>query len=123
VANVLCNRVALDHVGLSLEECGKTSGGFFRPVGSFILMTENGRRALIPIVLAPVTRFTSYSLAGAGRDGVIACFCSLQPVRDDWTDYALVMLRLRILMNARAEERLQHENVALREEIDQSLDV
>ena len=70
-ANRICARLPWH---LLLKSGGKHSGIFFRPGRLFILMTGNGRRALIPIVLAPVGPLTSWSCVCAKGTELIAGF-------------------------------------------------
>ena len=114
------NRAALDYVGLSLDEWRQRSG-ILRPGGSFILMTGNGRRSL----------FRQYSLdwlrlrigvASAGPDGNYRWFLArFNPVHDDKGQVKRwYIASTDIEDRKRAEQKLQQENVALREEIDKA---
>src|SRR5260370_10768112 len=58
--------------GLVLKSGGKHPGMVFRPRRFFILMTENVRRALIPIMLAPVAPLSSWSCDYANVMALIA---------------------------------------------------
>jgi formate hydrogenlyase transcriptional activator len=114
------NRVILDHVGLSLEEWRQTPGGLFYP-GSFIHPDDRERAA------------QSYS--DSARSGGSAYVLELRvqaadesyrwflfrfnPVRDEHGQIMRwYVAATDIDERKRAEERLRHENVALREEVD-----
>src|SRR5438132_594941 len=59
---------------LVLKSGGKYPEGFFVLLGTFILMTGNGRRAVFP-TLALVAPLTSWSCRCRERTEVIAGFC------------------------------------------------
>ena len=101
---------------------GKHPEGFFAPVGSFILMIGNGRRALIPIVLAPVAPLTSWSCGCRERMEVIAGFwlVTTRCATNKGQITRWYVAATDIEDRKQAEERLRHENVALREEIDKA---
>jgi len=113
------NRVALDYVGLSLEEWRRTPGGCFRP-GWFIHPDDRERAA------------RSYSGSGGsayelelrvqGADGNYRWFLlRCNPLHDDKGQVKRwYVASTDIEDRKRAEEKLQQENVVLREEIDKA---
>ncbi len=104
---------------LVLKSGGKHPEGFLAPVGSFILMTGNGRHAFIPIALAPVAPLTSWSCECTERDGSYRWFLvRFNPVRDEQGQITRwYVAATDIEERKQAEERLRNENIALREEI------
>ncbi|HYR88257.1 MAG TPA: sigma 54-interacting transcriptional regulator, partial [Terriglobia bacterium] len=116
------NRNALDYVGLSLEEWRQTPGRFFRP-GWYIHPDDRER----------VARGYSDSIRSGGSayelelrlrkaDGSYRWFLvRYNPVRDEHGQIMRwYVATTDIDERKRAEEKLQLENVALREEIDQT---
>ena len=116
---LFANRVALDYVGLSLEEWLQTHGGFFRP-GWFIHPDDRERAA---------RAYTDGSRSGGsayelelrvqGADGSYRWFLvRYNPLYDDkgqakrW-----YVASTDIEDRKRAEEEIRKENIALREEI------
>jgi formate hydrogenlyase transcriptional activator len=115
------NRVALDYVGLSLEEWRQTSGGFLRP-SSFIHPDDSERvKACGDRALASGSAY-EVELRLRKDDGSYRWFLSrYNPVRDDKGQIMRwYVAGTDIEDRKRVEERLQQENVALREEIDQT---
>jgi formate hydrogenlyase transcriptional activator len=115
------NRVALDDVGLSLEEWRQTSGGFLRP-SSFIHPDDSERvKACGDRALASGSAY-EVELRLRKDDGSYRWFLSrYNPVRDDKGQIMRwYVAGTDIEDRKRVEERLQQENVALREEIDQT---
>src|SRR6202035_997025 len=99
---------ALDSITLALvlTSGGKHQEPFFPPLGSFILMTGNGRRGLLPIVLARVAPHTSWRCGCVARMGNIAGFWFVTVRCMTTRDRSSVgILRGRILMNARKPNR------------------
>ncbi|HEY1760616.1 MAG TPA: sigma 54-interacting transcriptional regulator [Bryobacteraceae bacterium] len=113
------NRVSLDYIGFSLEEWRQTPGGFFRP-GSFI-HPDDCERAVRAYGDCGGAAY-SFELRVRGADGKYRWFllhCS--PVHDDKGQIKRWLLAsVNIDERKRAEEKLQEENVALREEIDKA---
>jgi formate hydrogenlyase transcriptional activator len=111
------NRVALDHVGLSLEEWRQTTGGFFRP-GWFIHPDDRERAARTYSDDSPY----ELELRVQSADGSYRWFLiRYNPVRDEHGQIMRwYVTATDIDERKRAEERLKHENVALREEIDKA---
>src|SRR5260370_9577254 len=73
VANVfMATALGLITSALVLKSGGKHPGMVFRPRRFFILMTENVRRALIPIMLAPMAPLSSWSCDYANVMALIA---------------------------------------------------
>jgi formate hydrogenlyase transcriptional activator len=116
------NRVALDHVGLSLEEWRQTSGGFFRP-GWFIHPDDRERTARTYSDSAR-SGDSAYELEVRvqAADGSYRWFLArYNPVRDEHGQIMRwYVAATDIDERKRAEERLQHENVVLREELDKA---
>jgi PAS domain S-box-containing protein len=111
------NRVALDHVGLSLEEWRQTTGGFFRP-GWFIHPDDRERAA------RTYSDDSAYELElrVQAADGSYRWFLvRYNPVRDEHGQIMRwYVTATDIDERKRAEERLQHENVVLREDLDKA---
>jgi len=115
------NRVALDYIGLSLEEWRQTSGGFLRP-SSFIHPDDSERvKACGDRALASGSAY-EVELRLRKHDGSYRWFLSrYNPVHDDKGQIMRwYVAGTDIEDRKRAEERLQQENVALREEIDKA---
>ena len=96
----------------------KSGGGDLNLVRPFILMTGNGRPAIL-IVLSRVRLVSSWSCAYAKAMEVIAGFLArCNPVRDDKGQITRwYVAATDIEERKQAEERLRDENIALREEI------
>jgi PAS domain S-box-containing protein len=119
----LCaNRVALDYVGLSPEEWRQTPGNFFGPGGFFHPddQEQAGR------VYSDSTRSggSAYhlELRVRGADGSYRWFLvRVNPLHDDKGQVKRWYVAVTDIDDRkRAEEKLQQENVALREEIDKA---
>ena len=101
------------------------SGGeidLFLPVGSFILMTRNERRALIPMAIVSSGPAYRVGVAGAGRGWNYRWFLVRYNALHDEKGQLMrwYIVSTNIDERKRAEEKLQQENVALREEIDKA---
>jgi len=116
------NRVALDHVGLSLEEWRQTAGGFFRP--GWFIHPDDRERAARTYSDSAHSGGSAYELEMQvqAADGSYRWFLArFNPVRDEHGQIVRwYVAATDIDERKRAEERLQHENVALREEIDKA---
>jgi PAS domain S-box-containing protein len=116
------NRVALDHVGLSLEEWRQTAGGFFRP--GWFIHPDDRERAARSYSDSARSGGSAYELElqVQAADGSYRWFLArFNPVRDEHGQIMRwYVAATDIDERKRAEERLQHENVALREEIDKA---
>jgi len=116
------NRIGLDYLGLSLEEWRQTPGTFFTP-GGFIHPDDRERAARAS---SDRTRSSGSAyeleLRARGADGNYRWFLvRFNPLHDDKGQVKRWYLASTdIDERKRAEERLQHENVALREEIDKA---
>jgi PAS domain S-box-containing protein len=116
------NRIALDCVALGLEEWRQTPGNFFRP-GWFIHPDDRERVAR---AYSDRTRSSgsAYELEMRvrGADGNYRwSLARYNPLRDEQGRITRWYVSATdIDERKRAEERLQHENVALREEIDKA---
>jgi PAS domain S-box-containing protein len=116
------NRVALDYVGLSLEEWRQTPGGPSRP-GWFIHPDDRERAAR---AYSDRTRSggSAYEMEVRvqGADGNYHWFLlRYNPLRDEHGQITRwYVASTDIDERKRAEERLQQENVALREEVDKA---
>jgi formate hydrogenlyase transcriptional activator len=116
------NRIGLDYVGLSLEEWRQTPGNGFGP-GSFIHPDD---RELAARAFPDSTRYSGSAyeleLRVRGADGNYRWFLvRFNPLHDDKGQVKRWYVALTdIDERKRAEERLQQENVALREEIDKA---
>jgi PAS domain S-box-containing protein len=116
------NRVALDYVGLGLEEWRQTPGGPSRP-GWFIHSDDRERAAR---AYSDGTRSggSAYEmeLRVQGADGSYRWFLlRYNPVHDEHGQIKRwYVAATDIDERKRAEERLQQENVALREEVDKA---
>src|SRR5216683_264784 len=113
------NRAALDHYGLSLEEWKQTPGGFFDPGPR--LHPEDRERAVRCHSDSIRSGGTAYELElrVRRRDGSYRWFLArYNTVRDDKGQIKRwYVSATNIEDRKRAEEKLQRENVALREEI------
>jgi PAS domain S-box-containing protein len=115
------NRVALDYVGLSLEEWRQRSGGFIRP--SLFIHPDDSERVKVCAdrALASGSAY-EVELRLRKHDGSYRWFLSrYNPVRDDKGQIMRwYVAGTDIEDRKQAEERLRSENVALREEIDKT---
>jgi len=116
------NRVALDYVGLSLDEWRQTSGHVFRP--GWFIHPDDQERAARAFSDANRSRGSVYELElrVRGVDGNYRWFLvRYNPLHDDKGQVKRWYLASTdIDERKRAEERLQQENAVLREEIDQA---
>ena len=115
------NRIALDYLGLSLEDWQQTSGGFVRP-SPFIHPDDAERvKACGDRALASGSAY-EVELRLRKHDGSYRWFLSrYNPVRDERGQIMRwYVAATDIEDRKRAEEKLQQENVALREEIDKA---
>jgi PAS domain S-box-containing protein len=116
------NRIALDYVGLSLEEWRQTPGGPSRP-GWFIHPDDRERaaRAYSDRIRSGGSAY-ELELRVQGADGSYRWFLlRYNPVRDEHGQVKRwYVAAADIDERKRAEERLQQENVALREEVDKA---
>jgi len=116
------NRIALDYVGCSLEEWRQTPGNVFGP-GSFIHPDD---RKQLAHAYSDSTRSSgsAYELEMRvrGADGNYRWFLyRYNPLHDDKGQVKRwYVASTDIDERKRAEEKLQHENVALREELDKA---
>jgi len=114
------NRVALDYVGVSLDEWRHSPGNFFSP-GSFIHADDQERaaRAYSDRARSSGSAY-EVELRVRSADGNYRWFLvSYNPLHDDKGQVKRwYVASTDIDERKRAEERLQQENVALREEID-----
>jgi formate hydrogenlyase transcriptional activator len=113
------NRVELDYLGLGLEEWQQTPGTFFQP-GSFI-HPDDRERAARAYSDGARSSGSAYELElrGRGADGSYRWFLvRYNPVRDEQGKITRwYVASTDIEDRKKIEERLQLENVALREEI------
>jgi formate hydrogenlyase transcriptional activator len=116
------NRIGLDYLGLSLEEWRQTPGNFFTP-GGFI-HPDDRERAVRASSDSTRSSGSPYELElrARGADGNYRWFLvRFNPLHDDKGQVKRWYLAsTNIDERKRAEERLQHENVCLREEIDKA---
>src|SRR6266852_717658 len=116
------NRVALDHVGLSLEEWRQTPGGFFRP--GWFIHPDDRERAAGSYSDSARSGGSAYELelrVQAADESYRWFLVRFIPVRDEHGQIMRWFVAATDIDDRkRAEERLQHENVALREEIDKA---
>ena len=115
------NRVTLDYVGLTLEEWQQTPGSFLRP-GWFVHPHDRERVTLASESFLSGGSTYDVELRLQGADGNHRWFLlRYNPLRDDKGQIKRWYLALTdIDERKRAEEKLQQENVALREEIDKA---
>ncbi len=116
------NRVALDYIGVSLEEWLQTPGSALRPV-RFIHPDDRERavRAFSDVSRSGGSAY-ELELRVQAADGSYRWFLvRYNPVRDEHGQIMRwYVASTNIDERKRAEERLQQENVALREEIDKA---
>jgi len=116
------NRAALDYVGLSLEEWRQTPGNVFRPGGFF--HPDDRERAARAFSDSTRSSGSAYELESRvrGADGNYRWFLiRYNPLRDDKGQVKRWYVVLTDIEDRkRAEEKLQQENVALREELDKA---
>jgi PAS domain S-box-containing protein len=116
------NRIGLDYLGVSLEEWRQTPGTGFGP-GSFIHPDDRERAAwAFPDSTRSGGSAYELELRVRGADGNCRWFLArFNPLHDDKGQVKRWYVALTdIEERKRAEERLQQENVALREEIDKA---
>jgi PAS domain S-box-containing protein len=115
------NRVALDYVGLNLEEWRQRSGGFLRP-SSFIHPDDSERVSVCADRALASGSAYEVELRLRNHDGSYRWFLSrYNPLRDDKGQIMRwYVAGTDIEDRKQAEERLRSENVALREEIDKT---
>jgi PAS domain S-box-containing protein len=118
---LFANRIALDYVGLSLDEWRQTPGNFFRP-GRFIHADDRERVSRVSD--SNRSRGSAYELEMRvqGADGNHRWFLvRYNPLHDDKRHVKRwYVASTDIEDRKRAEQKLQQENVALREEIDKA---
>jgi PAS domain S-box-containing protein len=116
------NRIALDYVGLSLEEWRQTSGNFFRP--GWFIHPDDRERAARAYSEGPRSSGSAYQLEMRvrGADGNYRWFLvRFNPLHDDKRQVKRwYVTSTDIDERKQAEDRLRSENVALREEIDKA---
>jgi len=114
------NRVGLDYIGLSLEEWRHPSGNF--PGG--LIHPDDRERAARAYTDGTRSSGSAYEseLRVRKADGSYRWFLArYNPLRDDKGQITRWYVALTDIEDRkRAEEKLQHENVALREEIDKA---
>jgi formate hydrogenlyase transcriptional activator len=113
------NRVALDYVGLSLEEWRQAHGGLFRP--GWFIHPDDRERAARGYSDGTRSGGSAYEmeLRVQGADGSYRWFLvRCNPLRDDKGQVARwYVASTDIEDRKRAEEEIRKENIALREEI------
>jgi formate hydrogenlyase transcriptional activator len=113
------NRVALDYVGLSLEEWQQTAGGFFRP--GWFIHPDDRERAARAYSYGSRSGGSAYELElrVQGADGSYRWFLvRYNPLHDDKGQVKRwYVASTDIEDRKRAEEEIRKENIALREEI------
>jgi PAS domain S-box-containing protein len=117
------NRIGLDYVGLSLEEWRQTPGTFVSSRSAFIHPDDRERAARIYSDSArPGGSAFELELRLRKRDGAYRWFLArFNPLRDEQGQIThWYLASTDIEDRKRAEDRLQSENVALREEIDKA---
>ena len=115
------NRAALDYLGLTLEEWRQIPGRVFRPV-SFIHPDDRERLARASDINRSSGSAYELEMRVEGADGNYRWFLGrFNPLHDDKGQVKRWYAALTdIDERKRAEEKLQHENVVLREEIDKA---
>ncbi len=116
------NRVALDYIGVSLEEWLQTPGSALRPV-KFIHPDDRARavRAFSDVSRSGGSAYELELRVQAGDGSYRWFLVRYNPVRDEHGQIMRwYVASTDIDERKRAEERLQQENVALREEIDRA---
>src|SRR5712692_9383914 len=116
------NRVALDYIGVSLEEWLQTPGSALRPV-KFIHPDDRARavRAFSDVSRSGGSAYELELRVQAGDGSYRWFLVRYNPVRDEHGQIMRwYVASTDIDERKRAEERLQQENVALREEIDKA---
>src|SRR5260370_29621675 len=115
------NRIGLDYVGLSPDEWRQTSGNFFRP-GWFIHPDDKERAARAYSDIRSSGSAYELELRVQGADGNYRWFLvRYNPLHDDKGQVKRwYVASTDIDERKRAEEKLQQENVVLREEIDKA---
>ncbi len=115
------NRIGLDYVGLSLEEWRQTPGNFFSPR---FFHPDDRERAAHTYSDSARSGGSAYELELRlrKRDGAYRWFLvRFNPLRDEQGQITRWYVACTDIEDRkRAEERLQQENVALREEIDKA---
>jgi PAS domain S-box-containing protein len=118
---LFANRIGLDYLGLSLEEWRQTPGNIFR--SGFVHPDDRGRvaRAHSDSIRSGGSAY-ELELRVRGADGNYRWFLfRVNPLLDDKGQVKRWYVALTdIDERKRAEEKLQQENVALREEIDKA---
>jgi len=116
------NRVALHHLGLSLEEWRQTAGGFFRP--GWFIHPDDRERAARTYSDSARSGGSAYELElrVQAADGSYRWFLvRFNPVRDEQGQITRWYVAATDIEDRKqAEDRLRSENVALREEIDKA---
>ncbi|MGB7846610.1 MAG: sigma 54-interacting transcriptional regulator, partial [Candidatus Acidiferrum sp.] len=112
------NRIGLDYLGLSLEEWRQTPGTFFSSPFFHPDDRERAARTFSDSARSGGSAF-ELELRLRKRDGTYRWFLNrFNPLRDEQGQLKRWYVALADIEDRkRAEERLQHENVALREEI------
>jgi formate hydrogenlyase transcriptional activator len=115
------NRAALDYFGLTLEEWRQIPGRVFRPV-SFIHPDDRERLARASDSSRSSGSAYELEMRAEGADGNYRWFLAhFNPLHDDKGQVKRWYAALTDIEDRkRAEEKLQQENVALREEIDKA---
>ena len=111
------NRVLLDYLGLSLEEWQQTPGS-----GTYVLPDDDGRIDGVFGHVAARGSADDLELRLRKRDGTYRWFLArFNPLRDEQGQITRWYIAATDIEDRkRAEEKLQQENVALREEIDKA---
>jgi formate hydrogenlyase transcriptional activator len=116
------NRIGLDYIGLSLEEWRQTPGSLLH--SSRFIHPDDRERAACAYSDSTRSSGSAYELElrVRGADGNYRWFLArYNPLHDDKGQVKRWYVALTDIEDRkRAEERLQHENVALREEVDKA---
>jgi PAS domain S-box-containing protein len=116
------NRVALNHVGLSLEEWRQTAGGIFRP--GWFIHPDDRERAARAYSDSARSGYSAYELElrVQAADGSYRWFLvRFNPVRDEHGQIMRWYVAATDIEDRKqAEDTLHRENVALREEVDKA---